>query len=176
MLHDSDINASLGRAGIIFRGFADQSAPLLPPVLASMAANFSLDTKGFDSFSVESGDPRVRDKANAEWYRISSTGNLFDEASREFLVGVKIEENDGFGLWRWARAAIEDSWDVMGSGAAELLGNGPCLPGFIMMSLNGRTIVRGMVWETSIGAVAVRDPQDIPKFREFAIWQAESEL
>ena len=166
-MHENELSAALALVGIRLLEVVDPMAPLLPPYLAGIATNYPRPDGGWSAVSVESADPSVIEKANAGWYELCRRGGLFGE-DRRFLLGAQLDE----GRWGWVRVELDEEWDVMGAGSASVLGIGYGRPGFIMMSLDGAVIVRGTVWETSIGAILTCDPRDIPKFLDFAVWTA----
>ncbi|WP_433543914.1 hypothetical protein ACQPZG_01475 (plasmid) [Streptomyces sp. CA-294286] len=154
----------LATAGLNFHGMADDAAPLVPATVAGFA-NCVAPADGARFVSVESSDPQVREKANAQWYELGRDLGLFGGTDGRFLVAVDLDEQTWPRARRWAVVSLADTWDVMGTGAAGVLGAGYLLPGFVMQSLGGEVVVRGDTWESEIGAAAVRHPHRVPVLR-----------
>jgi hypothetical protein len=170
-MNELHIVGLLAETGLVYLGMADPTAPLIPPTLATFATSCPPD-EGRIAATVYSDDPQLRRKANAAWFELSRTGGLFGSAPSEFLLAINRANDDQPAIWRWARVELADSWDVMGVGAAGILGNGVCRPEFVMLSVDGMVIVRGTTWESSIGAILVRDPHRIRVLRDHAKWMA----
>ncbi|MCX5306297.1 hypothetical protein OG304_23055 [Streptomyces sp. NBC_00160] len=157
----------LHAAGLIFRGMADLDCPLIPPKLATGAAGYPPPSGRWPVSSVEIDAQDWVVRANKGWFELSRDGGLFS-ADREFFVAVERQEEE----WWWARVGLAETWDVMGAGAAGLLGSGYGVPGFTMLSLAGDVIVCGMEWQTTIGAVLVSHFDEHRKLREYSEWTA----
>ncbi|WP_436772733.1 hypothetical protein [Yinghuangia sp. YIM S09857] len=163
----------LAEAGLRFLGMVAPDVPLIPPTTAAFAGHFPLPEGRFDAVSVEFDDPHLRDRCNAEWHRLCSDGGLVaaggSAAARDggFLVAVLRTDDDGRRVWWWARVGLDEPWDIIGAGAASgALGAGWCHPGFVMLSADGRNVVRGDEGQSSVEIVLVRDPQRVPRLRE----------
>lgn len=143
---------------------------LIPPIIAAHAVDYPTGD-GRNMASTDIDDPMLRDKANEDWYRLSTEGGLFRREDPQFLVAIKHAEEKPA---TWAHAELTSSWDIMGAGADGLLGSGFCRPEFVMLSLDGRVICCGTTWQFAIGTVVITAAQQSPFFRNFAKGIAES--
>lgn len=162
MMNEAELTASLAAAGLTFLGMVELSAPLMPPTLANLATGYPPEGELPGGVFVELNDPQLLDKANVGWYECSLDVGLFNQ-EREFLVAVECEDD----LWWWARVKLTEPWDIMGAGAAGALGVRRGLPRFVMMSLDGNSVVCGTDWESSIGCILAR-PRLSQRLRDFA--------
>jgi len=166
-MNEPELAASLAAAGLVYLGMEESCALLLPPTLANLATGYPPEGEPPGGVSVELSDPRLLEKANAGWYEASLEVGLFNE-QREFLVAIDRGDN----AWWWARVRLTDTWDIMGVGAAGVLGIRWCLPRFVMTSVDCDVIVCGTDWESSIGCLLAR-PRRSQRFRDFAVQWAE---
>ncbi|HEX6686814.1 MAG TPA: hypothetical protein VF062_28875 [Candidatus Limnocylindrales bacterium] len=166
------LSDQLSAAGLLYLELADPDAPLIPPLLATFAnATPPCEVRQVAMLSMDLPDLPAR--ANEAWMRLSREGKLFAEDDRQFHVGLDTGEVADAQTWRWVRVKLMDEWDIMGAGAAGPLGNGSCRPGFVMLSLDGKVIVRGDTWEGQIGCVLVTDPCRAEPFRQHGARTAE---
>lgn len=167
------LSASLAKAGLRLFGTADVANRLIPPALATFASSCSSEDGAFGE-AVDLNDPRVREKANAEWYRLAPHSGLFGEVDSQFLVAVNFADSD-LPQWWWARVELLDEWDIVGAGASSgILGNGTCWPSFVMLSLDGGVILRCDVGQVSIDFSIVREPHHAQTLRRHGEWMVGS--
>ncbi|WP_102923978.1 hypothetical protein [Streptomyces noursei] len=167
-MDESRLTESLAEAGLKYRGVIDPATPLIPPNLAGFANSCPAEEVA-DVEYLMSEDPQLLEKANSGWYRLAREGGLFAARDPEFLLAVDCAEPDEPRLWRWARVSLSDQWDIAGAGAATgILGNGSGHPAFVMLSLDGESIVRAQQGETSTEFVLVREPHHVQFFRNLA--------
>ncbi|MEY9934588.1 hypothetical protein ABH926_009256 [Catenulispora sp. GP43] len=157
-----ELAAQLAVAGLRYRSMIDTTVPLLPPTLANLAPFSPADGEIPGGFQLEFDDPDLVERANTGWHEWCLKRGVFDER-RDFLVAVRISDRD---YW-WARVELDDPWDIMGAGAAGILGIRRGFPRFTMMSLDGTAIISGTDWEIGVGCICALNPQDVPKFRAF---------
>ena len=163
----TELAQQLADGGLELLEMVDPDAPLIPPTLATVVINYPSESEPRRYSTVEVGVEDLVARANAGWFQLASENGLFS-ADREFLVAVKQSDQ-----WWWAHVRLAESWDVMGRGAAGILGNGEGYPGFVMMSLDSEVVIRGDVWQTEIGAVLGRSPSTNVQLRDYARWKAE---
>ena len=163
----AELSQQLASGGLELLEMVDPNAPLIPPTLATVAIDYPSESESRPYSAVEIGAADLVARANAGWFRLASEHGLFG-ADREFLVAVKQSDQ-----WWWARVRLAESWDVMGRGAAGVLGNGEGYPGFVMMSLDSAVVIRGDVWQTEIGTVLARSPSANEQLRGYALRKAE---
>lgn len=168
-MNERDAARALSSGGLAFRRMADPSMSLIPPTLATFASATPAGV-GRVAAIVSRDAAELAAKANADWHRICLTGGLFEEAEPRFFVAINCAAGDMPTAWRWAEVTLADTWDIMGAGAAGVLGNGYCHPGFVMLSLDGEVIARGDTWEREIGTVLVREPYSRIPFRQQGEW------
>ncbi|MEV5509363.1 hypothetical protein [Streptomyces orinoci] len=156
----------LAAGGLVFLGMVDPDRPLIPPTLAGMATSYP-ESEKWRTSSVDRDAADCVTRANEGWFDLAREGGLFGD-DREFLVAVAISEEDDW----WARVRLAETWDVMGAGSANALGNGFGLPAFHMLSLTGDVVVCGMVWQSSIGTYLVSGFEKVKGFRDNAEWKA----
>ncbi|MBS2547743.1 hypothetical protein KGQ19_12785 [Catenulispora sp. NL8] len=158
----SELAEQLAAGGLELVELVDPLVPLIPPRLANAATSFPPTAEPVPHSAVELEAPDLVAQANSGWYQLASEGGLFG-TDREFLVAV-----EQTGEWWWAHVRLAQSWDVMGRGAASILGRGQGHPGFVMLSLDGSVIVVGNVSQSSVGSTLARDPSRNAGLREFA--------
>jgi hypothetical protein len=170
---DTASEAALAEAGLRFIRAVDVAEPLIPPTLATFAT--SLETADLHSAeSIMFDDPELWAEANAAWFRLARDGGLFGE-DRRFLVAIRQAVDDSAPDFWWASVELLDSWDVIGKdgGAASgLLGPAANRPAFVMLSADGRVVLRVDSGETAVDLILVRDPERVALFREHGSWQA----
>ncbi|MFG3346156.1 hypothetical protein ACGF1Z_13960 [Streptomyces sp. NPDC048018] len=162
----------LAPGGLVFLGLVDQEVPLVPPTIATVAADYPPPVGEWARSVVETTAPDFVARANEGWFALARDGGLFGD-DREFLVAVEVEGEEERNDWWWARVRLDAAWDVMGAGAASALGVGPGAPEFAMLSVSGDVIVCGTTGPTSIGTVLVTGFRELAELREFAEWQAD---
>jgi hypothetical protein len=167
------LSTSLAKAGLRTLGTIDAADPLIPPTLATFASSCSSEDGAFGE-AVDLDDPRLRETANSEWYRLALRGGLFSEVDSRFLVAINCADRDS-PQWRWVRVELLNEWDIVGAGASSgILGNGPCRPSFVMLSLDGGVILRCDVGEASIDFSVVRESHRAQTLRRHGEWMAGS--
>lgn len=163
-MSESGLAKALSGCGLTLIGMADPDTPLIPPLLAGFATS-TPPGAGRLVAMLDLDEPDLSSVANAAWYSLCVDGGFFDTGDPSFLIAVDCSSEDMPKMWRWATVQLSNPWDVMGAGAASgLLGNGHSRPAFVMLSLDGSTIVRGDTWQTQIGAVLVQDPHEHEPF------------
>lgn len=129
---------TLAAAGLLVEGEGEQSEGLIPASVAAQAASCTPSDHRTDII-FDLNDPQLIQQANASWYQLSSEAGLFSEGNGLFLLGLPLEEE---GASAWVPVRLGESWDIVGKGAATLLGSGPGRPEFI--ALSGR--VSNFLW------------------------------
>ncbi|MER6450552.1 hypothetical protein [Streptomyces venezuelae] len=114
-------------------------------------------------------DPRLHERANGDWYRLSVEGGLFSGSDRRFLLPGGLV---GDGSRQWVCVELQDEWDVMGEGARGLLGSAHCRPEFRMLSLDGSVLVFATTWQYGLSTSVLADPGRSQVLRRFAEWVA----
>ncbi|BEL11696.1 hypothetical protein Q0Z83_098870 [Actinoplanes sichuanensis] len=171
-MRESELAERLGKAGLVFIGWPDEAVPRVPVAVARYAVSAGSDT-GRDEVSLRYTDPGWQSGGNDAWFTLASDAGLFG-AGGEFLVAVALEPD----VWpvrsRWAGVRLAASWDIVGEGAADLLGSGRHHPEFVMLSPDGEVIVQGTVRQDGISFLAVHHPRDSGVLRKqgefFANW------
>ncbi|MEU6440211.1 hypothetical protein [Streptomyces sp. NPDC047046] len=172
-MNEIALSNSLAKAGLRLLGTVDATEPLIPPTLATFASSCSTEDGAFGE-AVDLDDPRVREKANAEWYRLALRGGLFSGVDSQFLVAVNFS-GSGSPQWWWVRVELLDEWDIVDAGASSgILGNGPCRPSFVMLSLDGGVILRCDVGQASIDFSIVREPHHAQTLLQHGEWMVGS--
>ncbi|MFH9012972.1 hypothetical protein ACH4C6_16470 [Streptomyces sp. NPDC017943] len=163
---------SLAAAGLrIVDGWTEPDG-LLPPVVAGQAASCPHD-EGRVEAMLDVLEPRLRERANADWYRLSVEGGLFSGTDRRFLLALGPGEDRPA---RWFCVELQREWDVMGEGAAGLLGSAPCRPEFRMLSLDGNVLVFATTWEHDISTSVLTAPHRSRVLRRWAEAVAEGTM
>lgn len=145
---------------------------LIPPLIAGQAPSCPFEEGRIEAM-LDISDPLLCEKANADWYRLSLEGGLFSATDRRFLLALPPEEE---GPSRWACVELQSSWDIMGRGAAGLLGSAPCRPEFRMLSLDGDVLCFATTWEHAISTSVLTAPHRSHVLRRFAAWVAEGAM
>lgn len=170
----SDISTQLGKAGLELTAVADRSEVLVPPNLAGFVKDIC-EIEADDLTTVEKREPDLQGRINESWYRLAGHGGLFESARREFYVAVDLAEPDGEAEYWWARVVLRDVWDLAGAGAATgVLGNGFLHPAFVMLSLDGESIVRVDEGELVVELALVRNVSGERRLREHGVWMLSS--
>ncbi|WP_329276155.1 hypothetical protein [Streptomyces sp. NBC_01451] len=168
-MDDIALSTSLAKTGLRLLGTVDATEPLIPPTLATFASSCTTEDGAFGE-AVDLDDPRVREEANSEWYRLALRAGLFSGVDRRFLVAVNFADS-GPHQWWWVRVELLDEWDIVGAGAASgILGNGPCRPSFVMLSLDGGIILRCDVGQASIDFSIVLEPHHAQTLLRHGEW------
>lgn len=97
---------------------------------------------------------------NAEWHGMAEKFGLFGAAG-DFLLAIPEVAIPGGGVSRWATVRLSGDWDVFGSDTGiRLFGASPGSPDFMMSSLDGSVVLRGVVWRggSQAGCLAMREP------------------
>ena len=168
VMDETAVAGGLRRSGLIFLGWREDSASLVPPAVARYAVACGSET-GRTDVMLKYSDSQWREKANDAWHSLALESGLFGDAG-EFLVAVALEPKVWPVVSLWASVRLGDNWDVAGAGADGLLGSGEYQPEFVMLSSSGDVIVRGTVWQDGIGFLAVPRPWRAAVLRQ----QAES--
>ncbi|MFF3113446.1 hypothetical protein ACFVSN_30150 [Kitasatospora sp. NPDC057904] len=163
---------SLAAAGLVVLEECGDLGGLVPPLVTGQAPSCPPED-GRTEAVVDLGDPLLLEKANTAWYRLSVGAGLFTEADGRFLVALTPEKD---GPSHWICVELQDSWDIMGTGASGLLGSGYCRPEFRMLSLDGTVLCCGTTWESAISAFVLKDPGNSQVLRNFAEWVATGEI
>ncbi|MEV8016796.1 hypothetical protein AB0O76_10695 [Streptomyces sp. NPDC086554] len=166
-MRETELAQSLADAGLKYLGMADDSAPLMPPNLASFANSTAAEGRAV-GVGLENGLPDLQATANSEWYRLAMNEGLFPADDPEFLLSVSAGDPESPRVLWWARVALEAEWDLAGAGAASrVTGNGWGHPEFVMLSVDGDVVARGSTGEEYTDLVFLRDPHRIQSIRNF---------
>ncbi|MFC6568211.1 hypothetical protein [Actinoplanes utahensis] len=117
-------------------------------------------------------DPLLHGKANSDWYRISLETGLFSETDPRFLMAYLPGED---GPSEWLCVELQEDWDIMGTGAAALLGSAWCRPEFRFLSLDGSVLVSSTTGEDALDTFAAREPDRSSYLPRYAAWLATLE-
>ncbi|ORT53681.1 hypothetical protein [Streptomyces sp. CB03238] len=159
---------SLAAAGLrIVEGWTEPEG-LIPPIVTGQAPSCPPE-EGRVEAMLDVLDPQLHEKANADWYRLSVEGGLFSETDRRFLLALSPEEDR---LSRWFCVELQSEWDIMGKGAAGLLGSAPYRPEFSMLSLDGNVLCFATTWEHDISTSVLTAPHRSQVLQRFAEWVA----
>lgn len=169
---DVEVKEPLAAAGLLVVEECGDLEGLIPPIVAGQAPSCPVEDGRTESLlNVE--DPLLIEKANADWYRLSVGAGLFTEADRRFLVAL---EPEGDGPSRWTCVELQDTWDIMGTGASGPLGSRSGRPEFRMLSIDGSVLSCGTTWESAISTFVVKAPHRSQVLRRFAEWVATGEI
>ncbi|MFG3494567.1 hypothetical protein [Streptomyces sp. NPDC047928] len=163
---------SLAAAGLLIVDVWNEPEGLIPPLVAGQAASCPAE-EGRVEAMLDIHDPLLHEKANADWYRLSVEGGLFSETDRRFLLALSPDENSPS---RWFCVELQSEWDIMGKGAAGLLGSAPCRPEFSMLSLDGNVLCFATTWEHDISTSVLPTPHRSQVLRRFAEWVAKGAM
>ncbi|GGW71595.1 hypothetical protein GCM10010381_65430 [Streptomyces xantholiticus] len=163
---------SLAVAGLrIVDGWTEPEG-LIPPIVTGQAPSCPPE-EGRVEAMLDVLEPHLREKANADWYRLSVEGELFTETDRRFLLALQPEESSPS---RWFCVELQSEWDIMGKGAAGLLGSAPCRPEFRMLSLDGNVLCFATTWEHDISTSVLTAPHRSKVLRRWAEAVAEGTM
>lgn len=166
------IMKSLAAAGLrIVDGWTEPEG-LIPPIVTGQAPSCP-PQEGRVEAVLDVLEPQLREKANADWYRLSVEGGLFSETDRRFLLALRPEGNRSS---RWFCVELRSGWDIMGQGAAGLLGSAPCRPEFRMLSLDGNVLCFATTWEHDISTSVLTAPHRSQVLRRWAEAVAEGTM
>ncbi|MGX1494644.1 hypothetical protein RKD41_006903 [Streptomyces tendae] len=155
---------SLAAAGLrIVDGWAEPEG-LIPPVVTGQAPSCPPEEGRVEALR-DILEPDLREKANADWYRLSVEAGLFTETDRRFLLALQPE---GKYRSRWFCVELGSEWDIMGAGAAGLLGSAQCRPEFRMLSLDGNVLCFATTWEHDISTSVLTAPHRSMVLRRWA--------
>jgi hypothetical protein len=164
-VEEAEFAASLLDAGL--QWCAAEAVGGALPVAAAWLATSCRREDGRRDETVRRDDPQLIEKANDGWFRLARDHGFLGE-DREFLLGVNHADDESVPILRWARVRLLQEWDIMGAGAATgILGSAAGLPEFAMLSLDGNVILRGTVWQESIGSLLVPDPHRVKIIRDY---------
>lgn len=155
---------SLAAAGLLIVDAWSEPEGLIPPLITGQAPSCPPEEGRVEAI-LDIDDPLLHQKANADWYRLSVAGRLFSETDRRFLLALNPEDD---GPTRWFCVDLQSEWDVMGKGAAGLLGSAPCRPEFRMLSLDGNVLCFATTWEHAISTSVLTAPHRSQVLRRFA--------
>lgn len=155
-----------GEAGL--RVLGPHDAPASLPVKAAWLIVSCTREDGRRDIVVDREDPHLQEKANSAWVQLASDSGLFGDENGEFLLGVDWAEQGEAPVLRWSRVQLMDEWDVMGAGMKSgLLGARPLHPEFVMMSLDGKVVLRGTTWGKGIGLLTVSNVDRVPMIKSY---------
>ncbi|MEU6974871.1 MULTISPECIES: hypothetical protein [unclassified Streptomyces] len=163
---------SLAAAGLRLVEGWDEPEGLVPPLITGQAPGCPPEDGRVEAI-LDVDDPQLHEKANADWYRLSVEGGLFSETDRRFLLPLRPDENAPS---RWHCVELQSEWDIMGAGAAGLLGSAPCRPEFRMLSLDGNVLCFATTWEHAISTSVLTAPHRSQVLRRFAAWVADGAM
>ncbi|MFD7904061.1 hypothetical protein ACFV4G_17650 [Kitasatospora sp. NPDC059747] len=167
------VDAPLRRAGLeVLEGGVPQ--PVLPVSVVGFALHRDPGPQDLGLVYVDRDEPDLVARANQGWYELALSCGLFG-ADREFLLALPVHRFSARAASRhrrkqWRRVRLLERWDLMGAGCSvtvgthelghpqRLLGFGPGLPGFAMLSLDGSVTVLGTTEQSGIAFHAVSDP------------------
>ncbi|WP_177320912.1 hypothetical protein [Lentzea waywayandensis] len=169
-LTEAELADDLARAGLVFLGLWEQQ-PELPTPPDRGAASSLREHGRFDSSAVSIDDPEFVSRINAEWWRMATSYELFDER-REFLLCVDLRDPGAVdGEPRWARVRLsgrvgdgEVGLSVAGGACGQLRGwlfeeDGRELwvPEFSALSLDSRMLIHTTLWgDYTVSVIVVR--------------------
>lgn len=163
---------ALAAAGLrIVDGWTEPEG-LIPLIVTGQAASVPSEDGRVEAM-LDVLEPQLREKANADWYRLSVEGGLFSETDRRFLLALQPDENR---LPRWVCVELQSEWDLMGKGAGGLLGSAPCRPEFRMLSLDGNVLCFATTWEHDISTSVLKAPHRSQVLRRWAEDLAEGSM
>ncbi|MEH0581602.1 MULTISPECIES: hypothetical protein [Streptomyces] len=164
-MEEAEFAASLLDAGL--QWCAAEAGGGALPVTAAWLATSCRREDGRRDETVRRDDPQLIEKANDGWFRLARDHGFLGE-DREFLLGVNHADDESVPILRWARVRLLQEWDIMGAGAATgILGSAAGFPEFAMLSLDGNVILRGTVWQETIGSLLVPDPHRVKIIRDY---------
>ncbi|MCP2337281.1 hypothetical protein [Actinomadura rupiterrae] len=103
---------------------------------------------------------------NSTWSRVVTEVGLLDGNGR-FLLSV-ISSNSGLPEPHWALVCVREDSDIAGIGASYgIFGFRPGYIEFAAASLDGRAIVRGTLWQSTAGILAISDARGSIRLREY---------
>ncbi|KOX19172.1 MULTISPECIES: hypothetical protein [unclassified Streptomyces] len=163
---------SLAAAGLrIVDGWTEPDG-LVPTVVTGQAASCPASDGRVEAM-LDVLEPRLRERANADWYRLAVEGGLFSETDRRFLLAWAPEEDEPA---RWICVELRSEWDIMGAGAAGPLGSASCRPEFRMLSLDGNVLLFATTWEHDISTSVLKAPHRSRVLRNWAEVVADGSL
>ncbi|MBW5482083.1 hypothetical protein [Streptomyces bambusae] len=165
MSDQSEREGQLALAGLSVQPAVAVPAGAVPPAVAGqMMSVLPGDTRSEAWVDVE--DPLLHEKANSDWYRLSVTNGLFKEEDPTFFIALRPPGEEGPS--RWTCVTLQDPWDIMGKGAAGILGSSYGRPEFLTLSRDGSVLCCGTTSQFSIGTVVVTSPERQEVLRRFA--------
>ncbi|MGW6687680.1 hypothetical protein [Streptomyces sp. NPDC054961] len=123
---------------------------------------------------MDTEDPLLHQKANSDWYRLSVANGLFEEADPSFFIALQPPGEEGPS--RWICVTLQTPWDIMGKGAAGVLGSAHGRPEFLALSRDGNVLCCGSTSQFSIGTVVVTAPDRADNLRRWARYLSTSEI
>lgn len=103
---------------------------------------------------------------NSMWSQMVIEVGLLD-GNGQFLLSV-ISSNSGLPEPHWALVCMHEEPDIAGIGASRgIFGFRPGYIEFSAASLDGRAIVRGTLWQSSAGLLAISDARSSVRLREY---------
>ncbi|MET9882267.1 hypothetical protein ABZZ20_03745 [Streptomyces sp. NPDC006430] len=173
MPEQSEWEVQLAMAGLSVQKTAVIPAGAIPPAVAGqMVSCLPGDTRSESWVDVE--DPLLHEKANSDWYRLSITNGLFEEDDPTFFIALQPLGEEGPS--QWICVTLQPSWDLMGKGAAGLLGSAHGRPEFLALSRDGSVLCCGTTSQFAIGTVVVTSPDRSEVLRRFARYLSTSEI
>ncbi|MFD3660396.1 hypothetical protein ACFWVF_07285 [Streptomyces sp. NPDC058659] len=155
---------ALAAAGLLLVDGWTEPEGLIPTIVTGLATSCP-PSDGRVEAMLDVLEPQLHERANADWYRLAVEGGLFSETDRRFLLAMDTEENDSSG---WFCVELQSEWDIMGAGAAGLLGSAPCRPEFRMLSLDGNVLLFATTWEHEISTSVLTAPHRSKVLRRWA--------
>ncbi|MEV7558792.1 hypothetical protein [Streptomyces sp. NPDC089795] len=159
---------SLAAAGLLIVEGWSEPPGLVPPLVTGQAPSCP-PWEGRVEAVLDFDDPRLQERANEDWYRLSVQGGLFSESDRRFLLPGSLV---GDGSRQWVCVELQSDWNVMGEGARGLLGSAHCRPEFRMLSLDGSVLVFATTWQHALSTSVLTAPHRSQVLRRFAEWVA----
>ncbi|GAA4972952.1 hypothetical protein [Actinoplanes utahensis] len=158
------IEEDLAVAGLTVLGEYNGSGTLVPALLTGQAPSCPAEERWSES-TLDTTDPQLVEKANADWYRMSIEAGLFLATDRRFLLAHQAGEDEPS---RWICVELQNPWDIVGKGAAGTLGSRSGCPEFRMLAMDGSVLACGTTNQTTIDIFLVKDPNRSEIFRLFA--------
>lgn len=140
--------------------------PSMPVEAAWAVTSLQPGDGGRMDVTFDLGQVDLVDRLNSAWRQVVENVPLKDDAGR-FLLSVTSDES-GLAEPHWALVEQSGQPDVAGIGAARgVFGFRPGYVEFASASLDGHVVVRGTLWQSSVGILTVRDARGSVRLQEY---------